>query len=150
MALGIPVKATGDLLSADEFNLVVAECDALRLKVDARQGVYSGYTPAASVTWNVAGLKEGKAKITIPTGFTGNIAIALSGVEDGFTGILSVYNQDAAAHDVTLPAGYYVTEGGTAANTVAAGTSTQPGAIELTFAHDGIKTKVTTGKFIAI
>lgn len=117
-------------------------------EIAKRNKTYTALTLAATIAWDVANLLEGKAKITIPASWAGtDIAFSLSNAANGFTGILSIYNDDSVIHNLTLPtAGIYaVTDGDTATVELGATSIT-----ELNFAHDGTKIKVTKGKFVTI
>lgn len=114
----------------------------------SRDKVYKALTPAAVITWDVANLLEGKAKITIPSAWSGtDIAFSLSNVRNGFTGLLAIYNNDSAIHNLTLPTGgiYSVTSGDSSTVELAANSIT-----ELSFVYDGVKIKVTKATFTTI
>jgi hypothetical protein len=113
-----------------------------------RQGSYTNLPLSGAVAWDVQDLIEGKAKVAIPNSWSGtDIAFSLSNVENGFTGILAVYNNDTVLHNISLPtaSNYAVSEGESSVISLSAGSIT-----ELIFAHDSAKIKVTKGVFVAI
>lgn len=143
----VPAGVTGQVVGFDiNGNPIAQEAPSGSGKV--RHDTYTALALSGTIAWDVINVAEGKAKITIPSAWAGtNIAFSLSNAADGFTGILSIYNNDTVAHNINLPAAgsYAVSEGETAAVTLPAGALT-----ELNFAYDGTKIKVTKGAFVAI
>lgn len=98
-------------------------------------------TDGATITWDVSGKREAKAKVTLG----GNRALAITGAVNGSAGIIKV-TQGSGGQGLTLPTGSIIVGGGG----TTAPLSTGAGVVDiLAFEYDGTNYFWTIGKALA-